>query len=112
MAILTREQILARKLGAEPVKLGDGSGEVLVRGLSRQESHAIGKLEDNAEREVQSLAAGLVDPAMSADDCRAWMGNDSFGALQPVVQRIMELSGMAPGQGKDATKSVPRSRAR
>lgn len=110
MAVLSRDQILARKMGREPVELGDG--QVLVRGLTRAEAHAMKELDENYEREVRTLVLGLVEPELDEDDVRAWLAGDTFGAIQPVLERIMSLSGMLEGQGKAATKSVPARRRR
>lgn len=111
MAHLTREQLLARKLGQEVVDLGDG-GTVLVRGLNRAEAHAMTERETARDRELYMIATGLLDPQMTEDDVAAWFAADSAGALDLVGKAITVLSGMAPGQGKDATKSVPRRRGR
>ena len=111
MAVLSREQILATKLGREHVDVGD-QGQVVVRGLTRSEAHEMKDIEGNAEREVRTLSLGLVEPALSEDDVRAWMAAATFGSLQPVLERIMSLSGMLEGQGKEATKSVPARRRR
>jgi hypothetical protein len=114
MAVLTREQLLARKVAGktEIVDLGDGS-EVVVRGLTRGEAGRVGKIEDEQEVEVTALHLALVEPAMSLDDIRAWQEQDESGVIQRVVDAVQRLSGTAPGQAKDATKSVPgRRRAR
>lgn len=110
MAVLSREQILARKVAGkvEPVELSDG--EVVVRGLSRGEASAVGKLDDQDEVECLALHLGLVDPVMSVDDVRLWRAQDESGEIQKVVDVIQRMSGTAPGQGKDATKSVSRGR--
>lgn len=109
MAVLTREQILARKIAGktEIVDLGDGS-EVVVRGLTRAEAGRVGKIEDEQEVECMALHLALVEPTMSIDDVRTWQEQDESGVIQRVVDEVQRLSGTAPGQGKDATKSVPR----
>jgi len=112
MAVLTREQILARKVAGvtEEVDLGDGSS-VIVRGLSRREASETSKVDDDFEEvEILALHYGLVDPPLSVDDVRAWRAGDQSENVQKVVSVIQRLSGSAPGQGKDATKSVPRRR--
>lgn len=111
MAVLSRDQILARKMGHELVDLGDGD-QVKVRGLTRAEAHEMKEIETNPEREVRTLVLGLVEPELTEDDVRAWLAGDTFGAIQPVLERIMSLSGMLEGQGKAATKSVPARRRR
>lgn len=111
MAVLTREQILARKVAGdvETVDLGDGS-EVVVRGLTRGEASKTSGIEDFEEIEILAVSMGLVDPPMTPDDVRAWREQDQSGAIDNVVTTIQRLSGSAPGQAKDATKSVPQRR--
>lgn len=115
MAVLTREQILARKRGHETVALDPDdpdAGEVVVRGLSRDETHEMMQLESVRDRDAFMVATGLVEPAMTTDDVAAWFAEDATGPIDRVAKKITELSGMAAGQGKDATKSVPRRRGR
>lgn len=109
MAVLSREQILARKVAGktEEVDLGDG-GSVVVRGLTRAEAGRVGKIDDEQEVECTALHLALVEPALSMDDVRAWQESDDSGTIQRVVDVVQRLSGTAPGQAKDATKSVPR----
>lgn len=110
MAVLTREQILARKVAGKVETVELDGGDVLVRGLTRGEASACGKLDDQDELEALALHLGLVDPALSLEDVRAWRDKDASGEIQNVVDKIQFMSGTAPGQGKDATKSVPRGR--
>jgi len=110
MAVLSREQILARKVAGRTETVELDGGEVVVRGLSRGEASACGKLDAQDDVEALALHYGLVDPALSEEDARAWRDQDESGELQKVVDAIQRLSGTAPGQGKDATKSVPRRR--
>lgn len=110
MAVLTREQILARKVAGRTETVELNGGEVVVRGLTRGEASACGKLDDQDDVEALALHYGLVDPALSLEDATAWRDQDESGELQKVVDAIQSLSGTAPGQGKDATKSVPRRR--
>lgn len=109
MAVLNREQILARKVAGktETVDLGDGDA-VVVRGLTRGEAGRVGKIDDEQEVECMALHLALVEPALSIEDVRAWQESDEAGVLQLVVDAVQRLSGTAPGQGKDATKSVSR----
>lgn len=108
MAILTREQILARRVAGHTETVPLNGGEVVVRGLSRGEASVCGKLDDQDDVEAMALHLGLVDPELSLEDATAWRDQDESGELQKVVDVIQRLSGTAPGQGKDATKSVSR----
>lgn len=113
MALLTREQILARKVAGktEVVTLPDGD-EVEVRGITRGEAAEIGKIDHETvenpdkEAEMMALAFGLVNPALSLEDVREWYAGEQSGAIQMISDKIRELSGQAQGQGKEATKSV------
>lgn len=109
MARLTREAILARKLGQEEVELSDGA-TVMVRGLTRAEAIEMGQLGTVAERDAWMVATGLVDPELSVDDVVAWFGQGAAGDADRIAKKITELSGMADGQAKGYTKSVPRRR--
>lgn len=106
--MLTRNEILGRKLGRETVELPSG-GEVVVRGLTRNEAIALQELEGLVARDNYLIATGLVDPAMSVDDVAVWAESGAAGDMVAISERISHLSGMMPGSGKEATKSVPGS---
>lgn len=110
MAVLSREQILARKVAGRTETVELDEGEVVVRGLSRGEASRVGQIDDQDEVEALALHYGLVDPALTLDEVRAWRESDEAGQIQRVVDVIQRMSGTAPGQGKDATKSVSRGR--
>ena len=104
MGNLTREQILARKMGQDVVEIEGGT--VTVRGLNRHEAMTAAAIEDHYERDAFLLASGLVDPAMSVEDVKAWGEVDNTNTLETVSRRIGELSGMVEGAGKSR---VPRA---
>lgn len=108
--MLTRDQILARKMGHDLVQIGDDPDDVVkVRGLNREESIAVGQIDDHVERDRFLISAGLVDPPMTMEDVAAWGAQDGGGpgsALEKVSRRIGELSGMVEGAGKSG---VPRA---
>lgn len=111
--MLTRDQILARKLGRDVVQIGPDPDDVVkVRGLNREEAIALAVLDDPVERDRFLIATGLVEPIMTVDDVAEWGKQDGGGpgsALEKVSQRIGELSGMVEGAGKSG---VPRARRR
>ncbi|HET6344613.1 MAG TPA: hypothetical protein VFH51_06755, partial [Myxococcota bacterium] len=77
------------------------------------EAHALRDQESVADRDALMIATGLVDPVMTMEQVREWFAIEGeSGNLQRVSVKITELSGMLEGQGKDATKSVPRRRGR
>lgn len=111
MGNLTREEILARKLGQRVVELPDGSGSVTVRALNRREALTVSDLDDLYERDAYMLSAGLVEPTMTVDDVKAWGEADGSGTIEFVSRAIGELSGMVEGAGKSSV-SRPRRRSR
>lgn len=104
MANLTRDEILARKVGRGTCTLPDGS-TVTVRALTRdQVLHAQNEAGgDASERDNWIVAMGLVDPVMSVDDVREWAEHGAAGDLTTITEMIAELSGLKQGAGK----SVP-----
>jgi hypothetical protein len=56
--------------------------------------------------EAVMFAHGLVDPELTVDEVRQWQANSPAGEIQPIVERINELSGVAGASQKDAYKSV------
>ena len=116
MGALSREAILARKIGHEQVELSGGD-YVVVRALKRSEMLAVkgigGDGDDVAAIEARDnfiISVGMIDPQLTADEV-AQLG-ETLGAadLGKISQRIGQLSGMLEDSGKQATKSVPRRR--
>lgn len=110
MAVLTREQILARKIGGktEEWPIGD-DGVVIIRGLTRDEALAVREADTLADKDNLLISLGMVDPKMTPEDVAAWALDDEAGVLAGISTRIGELSGMAEGAGKSG---VPRPRKR
>ena len=108
MAVLSRDEILARKVHGrtEHVELADGS-EVVVRGMTRGEASETSRIEDFEEIEVLALSWAMVEPKLTPDEVRLWRSQDESGEVQKVVTAIQRLSGTGAGEGKEATKSVP-----
>lgn len=104
MAVLTREQILARKTGRGTVTLSDG-GQVHIRALTRNEALAVRDLETVAEQDNFIISTGMTDPKLSVDDVATWAENDAAGDLAAVSEGIAVISGMSTRSGKEATKS-------
>ena len=110
--MLTREQILARKVIGNTTEHEIGNDTVLIRGLTRDES-----LEVRRFRESDDLAAadnlvihyGLVEPSMSIEDVALWASQDEAGALTLLSNHIAEMSGLLEGAGKSR---VPTARKR
>lgn len=110
-ARLTREQILTRKIGGEVVTLPSG-GTVKVRGLTRNQAQQVQDAPEGIDRDSMMIHLGLVDPELSAEDVVAWFDVAPAGDVLAIAREVSRLSGMLEGQGKQATKSVPRRRGR
>lgn len=107
MGNVTREEILARKLGQDVVELPDG-GTVAVRGLNRREAIAVGEVEAGLDRDALLISLGMVDPQLTVDDVLAWGAQDDSGTLEAVSRRIGELSRMVEGAGKSRVSRTRR----
>lgn len=111
MTHLTRDEILARRVGQEVVTLADGS-TVLVRGCTRRQAAQIQEAPDGEERDALMISFGLADPQLTPEDVLKWFAEAPNGDVLLVTAAVLRASGMADGQAKDATKSVPRRRGR
>lgn len=106
--MLTREEILARKQAGrtEVYALADGTGEVEIRGLTRDETLVLRDAETLAEKDNILIHFGLVNPAMTIAEVAEWAAGETAGTLSALSQRIGEISGMSEGAGKSG---VPRA---
>jgi hypothetical protein len=76
-----------------------GDGKVEVRALSRSEVLKLGNFKEDVDAaEVFILARGT---GYSEDDVIAWREQCPAGAISPVVDRIVEMSGLT----EEASKS-------
>ncbi|WP_422733997.1 hypothetical protein ACN26Y_29860 [Micromonospora sp. WMMD558] len=83
-----------------------GVGTVRVRGLTRAEVVQIAKgANDGKDMEPLSLSLAMVDPQLTEDEVRQWIGVAGFGEIETLNQRINELSGIAGRADKEAYKS-------
>jgi hypothetical protein len=119
MAELTREEILARKIGNTVgiVELADGA-TVKVRGITRAEAakireHDQAHPDDVLGQEAIGISAGMISPELTVAEALQWCQNEGSGNVGRVMAAIQQLSGEGPGQAKEYLKSVPgRRRAR
>lgn len=83
-----------------------GVGTVRVRALSRVEALSIQNVKDGPGRveaiERKMLALALVDPELTEAEVGKWQKASAAGELEPVTNKISELSGMTD----DAAKAV------
>jgi hypothetical protein len=85
-----------------PVEV-EGVGTVMIRPLSRKEAHSFrGREIDSEILERKLLAIAMVDPKMSEKDVAEWQANSKAGEIQPVMDKIVEISGMERAAGKRA----------
>lgn len=102
-----KARLLAPRLTEDTVDI-PGVGTVRVRCLTRFEAALVGKIDtgDVAALERKILSMGVVDPPMTEAEIGLWQAGAPAGELDPVVQRIAELSGMTDHAAKAAYKSV------
>lgn len=85
-----------------------GLGTVKVRGLSRSEAVSLAPLKDDTgalERRI--LILGLVDPALTEDELKAWYDSAPAGLVDPIIAAIERLSGLGKGAPKSDVPRVP-----
>lgn len=100
-----KARLLERRVSEADVDLELGT--VHVRGLTRGEVFAANKVAgDDTERlERLIVARGLLDPAMTEAEVETWQRNSPAGEIEPVVQKIKLLSGLADDADKESYKS-------
>jgi hypothetical protein len=97
-------------------------GTVRVRGLSRDEVFGTQQIQNTAARERKVLALAMVDPTMSEAQAGKWQMVSPAGEIEPVTDKIHELSGLAEdasksgvpddgGQPGDRVRALPRGQA-
>lgn len=111
--MLTREQILARKVAGSTTEHKIGNDTVIIRGLTRDESLEVRRFRDSDDLAAADnfvIHCGLVEPALSLEDVALWASQDEAGALTLLSNHIAELSGLLEGAGKSGV-SRPRKRS-
>jgi hypothetical protein len=93
--VISKEQLLKAALPEAEVDL-PGRGAVRVRSLTRAEALRLNQMEPE-DAEVYALTAGLVEPVLTDTEVRTLLEATGATELQPVVDAIMELSGMRQG---------------
>lgn len=77
-----------------------GVGTVRVRALSRAEGMLVQQANGTDVTERKILAMGMVNPKLSEVDAGRWQKAATAGEMEPVTQRITELSGLGEGAPK------------
>lgn len=76
-----------------------GRGTVRIRTMTREELHSL-RDKDTGVAERKVLAACVVDPQLTEDEVLLWQQASSAGELSDLVEKIMEISGLAEGASK------------
>jgi hypothetical protein len=80
----------------------EGLGTIRVRGLSRGEVFMIKQIKGTQAMERKMVALSMLDPVMTEDEVRQWQQSSPAGELEPVTNKINELSGLGPKSEKQA----------
>ncbi len=104
MTIVDIDLLFKSRLPEEDVEL-PGVGVVRVRGLSRAEALKVRSIEGRAETERAILALAMVDPTMTEAEVGRWQAASPAGEMEPVTDKVSELSGMLEDSAKAAYKS-------
>lgn len=85
-----------------------GVGTFRVRALNRAEVMAFQKMAadgaDAASVERRLLSIALVDPKLTEDEVGQWQEASLAGELEPITDKVTELSGLDDGAAKEAVK--------
>jgi hypothetical protein len=79
-----------------------GLGSVRVRALSRAEAMSVQQMNGTGAIERRILHLALVDPELTEAEVGQWQKVSPAGELEPVTDKITELSGMEQGAAKEA----------
>lgn len=104
--MIDREAFLKAVLPEEVIAL-PGVGDVRVRGLSRSEALSLAKAKDDPQAlEMLIVRLGLVEPALSEEECKAWFASAPAGLVDPIVKAVERLSGLGEGAPKSGVPGV------
>jgi len=106
MDMMSKAQLFAGgQLATEHYDIGDGQ-YIKIRCLNRHEAHQVAARRDDVESKEQAiLEYGMVDPALTAVEVKAWMSSAPSNLIDGVVTAIGRLSGMVEEAAKSAYKS-------
>jgi len=100
-----KERLLKPRVPEGTVEL-DGLGTVRVRGLSRREVFMTQQSKGVEAMERKIVALGMVEPQMTEDEVRQWQTNSPAGEMEPVADKIRELSGLKQGADKSGVPGL------
>lgn len=90
---IDKELLLKVRLPEAEVEV-PGVGVVRVRALSRAEAMQMQGVSGTEAIERKMLAMALVDPVLTEDEVGQWQQVSIAGELEPVTNKVAELSGM------------------
>lgn len=110
---MDKSALLKKRLPQAKVDI-EGLGEVTVRGLTRAEVLHVREATDNENMdgdralvlERKLLAVAMVDPKLTEDEVGQWQEMVTPGELEPVIEKLQELSGLLPGSSKSSLYRV------
>lgn len=103
--ILSKEAFLKTGLPEETVSV-DGLGTVRVRSLSRAEFMEV-RDRDRAGWEIGLVAFGLIDPALTEEEVRAWRETITPRVFDDLAGEVLRVSGLRPTAVGEAKQSFP-----
>ena len=104
-----KELLFKSRLPEDDVEI-DGVGTVRVRGLSREEALRVSKFAGDVvaiERYIVSTA--LLDPVLTEDEVAMWQKASPGGELEPITDKISQLSGMNEGAAKETYREFEQN---
>jgi len=99
---ISKDALLAARFPEADVELPTLDGTVRVRALSRAEVFRVQKMKDVEESERRILAFAMLDPVLTVAEVQRWQDASPAGELEPVVDKIRELSGLTTQAEKEA----------
>lgn len=104
--MMDREVFLKASPPEEHVDL-PGTGTVRVRGLTREEVHALAPLKkDQGTLERRIIHMGLISPSLSEEDVVVWYGSAPAGHTDLIVGAVSRLSGLFADSSKSGVPAV------
>lgn len=96
LPVASAEELLAvNDSEGKPFEIKEWGKSVLLRGLTRGEARLCYQLTDLAAREASMLNCAFVEPKLTPEQARDLIENKSFGVTEKLLERILELSGLA-----------------
>ena len=103
---LSKEALLTAAFGVVSVPIPGKKGAVQVRPLSRTEALSVQGVElTTAEVEQKLLSKAMVRPKLTEEEVEVWQNSSKADEIEPVANKIMELSGMRKESAKEAVKT-------